>query len=356
MGRIRVHESRTVLGSSQISVECFHLLLSIAPDSFPFNETSGFLIAEYKNLQPEIEGSRPPGYECGVWWLLLKDVIRFFPLRADDSWVFESDAEKAQVVLDKAAFEPQWEQWLKAQSVEQACINGMALNRAFDFGCVPATDANGIELWRALAGQIVAPNSDDPDITNFSGMFLNNCDRLFELVMEDYDSGSIFVSCPIEWINLRSDTNILDMDADLAERADSLYKKYRNEPFEASLACAEDLTEFAALVRTKVPDAFPGEWSPVTITFYVRYRHRIRWGSFLPDDIVDAVRAVEMTDGQRTAALLAFLLGVALGSNKTHNLERILHREKFVVATTEPDSFGLMGPSVDENIGTGPKH
>jgi hypothetical protein len=348
MGRIRLQEARSVSIAEQLGPESYHALFSLASDRFALGETSDFLITEYNCLQSEIEGIRPPGYEVGIRWLLLEDVIRFFPLRAGDAWAFEADAKKAQVTLCEAAFEQQWKQWFKAQTVDQACINGLALKRALGFGHSLTVEETAPAPWGVLARQIAAPDAEGPESSDFASNLLRSRDRLFDLVREDADSGSIFVSCPIEWINLRSDTNIFDADADLAERAHRLHEKYLSVPFEPSLACADDLKEFEALLLAKVPDAFPGDWRPASISLYVRYSHRIRFGSAAPDDIVAAVRAIETLDDQSAAELLAFLLGVALGSNKTHSLERLLHPGRFVVALEPPPPISPSPDLVNE--------
>lgn len=328
MGRIRLHESKAVSDPDQLGPSSYQALFSMAPHRFSLGETSDFLITECKNLQLEIEGVRPPGYELGVRWLLLEDVIRFFPLRADDAWAFESDAKKAQVVLGNAAFESHWEQWFKEQSVDQACINGLTLMRALGLGCSPkaGTDESG---WRALAEQIANPNPDDTDIAEFSVKIVKDRDLLFNLVREDSDSGAFFVSCPIEWINLQSDGDLLDSDTDLADLAHRLYNKYRTLPFEPSLARADDLTEFANLLCARAPEAFPNMWAPAAVSLYVRYSHRIRFGFVLPEDVIAAIRAICTDDSHQPAAMVAFLLGISLGTNKTHTLDRLLHHQRF---------------------------
>ena len=312
----------------------------MAPDRFSLGETSDFLITEYKSLQREINGIRPPGNERGVHWLLLAEVIQFFPIRADDAYAFESDADKAQVVLGEAEFETYWEHWFKAQIVDQSCINGLALLRTLDLRSSSNIDASQLADWLALAERINAPSADLIEIRGFSANFLKNRDRLYNLVREDSDTGSFFVSCPIEWMNLQSDANILDSDAELAELAQRLHEKYWAEPFNPSLAGAEDLNEFAGMLCAKAPDAFPGEWTPATVSLYVRYGHRIRFDLAAPDDILAAVRSIDKPDTRRAAELLAFLLGVALGSNKTHGLERLLHPERFKVAKAHPSQQG----------------
>ncbi len=329
MGRIRLQEARAVTTLGQLNSESYELLFSLAADRFLLGETSDFLITEYRCLQSEIEGIQPPGFEIGVRWLLLADVIRFFPICTNDAWVFESDAHKAQVTLSNAEFELQWNKWFKDQIVKQACINGLTLKRVLGFRA--SSDAQPINFsdWIALAKQITTSENEGAGPADFAIKFIETRDRLFDLVREDADCAAIFVSCPIEWINLRSGSNIFDTDADLAEQAQHLHKKYLNVPFESSLANADDLREFETLLIAKLPDAFEGPWQPAMMSIYIRYSHKIKFGSVTPDDIVTAVSAINISNSRSSAEMLAFLLGVALGSNKTHSLERLLDLKKF---------------------------
>ena len=332
MGRIRLQETRAVSSTEeQLSLENCHALFSLAADRFLLGETSDILITEYSCLRSEIEGIQPPGYEIGIRWLLLEDVIRFSPVRADDVWAFEADAHKAHVAVGEASFESQWSQWFKNQLADQACINGLILRRALGFGHSSNPQDAVSSSWGALARQIAVADAENSDTSDFSANFLRSRGRLFDLVREDADSGAFLVSCPIEWINLRSDTNIFDTDPDLAEQAHRLHEKYLNVTFDPSLAHAEDIKQFETLLLSKAPEAFPGAWSPAMISLYVRYSHRIRFGSSAPDDIISAVRAIDTSNSYRSAELLSFLLGIALGSNKTHSLERILHQHRFKV-------------------------
>lgn len=337
IGRIRLHETRALSCSEQHSADGYDLLFSLAADRFLLGETSDYLIAEFNFLRTEIEGIKPPGHESGLRWLFLQDVIRFFPLRADDSWAFEADALNAHVTISEASFERQWNEWYKDQLVNQACINGLTLIRALEFGntsnkvgAVPAS-------WATLATRIIKPNFDVEDADDFSTKIIRCRDRLFDLVREDFDCGAFFVSCPIEWIYLQSETHIFDTDADLAEQSQRLHEKYLNVDFEPSLVNLEDIKEFETLLITKAPDAFPSAWRPSMISLYVRYVHKINSDRSTPDEIVAAVRAIDMLGDRPAAELLAFLFGVALDSNKAHSLERLLRPEKFeAVSVTVP--------------------
>jgi hypothetical protein len=336
MGRIRLQETRAISCTEQLSEESYDQLFSLAADRFLLGETSDFLITEYSCLQTEFEGIQPPGHKTGVRWLLLQDVIRFFPLRSDDAWAFETDAQKAQVTLCEALFEVHWNQWFKAHAANQACINGLTLMRALGF----RNSSNQLETvspdWGALATQIINPNTNVSDASDFPAKFIKSRDRLFDLAREDLDSCALFVSCPIEWISLQSDTHIFDTDADLAEQAQLLHEKYLNVAFDALIAKSEDIKNFENLLIAKAPEAFPGAWSPSLISLYIRFSHKIQFGAPSPDDIVAAVRAIHKSDDRCAAELLAFLLGVALGSNKTHSLERSLHPKRFE-AVSVPD-------------------
>jgi hypothetical protein len=338
MGRIRILESRALSCAEQLSQEGAKLLFSLAADRFLLGETSDFLITEYDCLRTEIEGVQPPGHEFGLRWLLLQDVIRFFPLRTSDSWAFEADAHKAQVTLSEALFERHWNRWFRDQLADQACINGLTLIRALELEASSRRVDAVSDSWSRLAAQIVHPNTDVIDASDFAPTFVKNRNRLVDLVREDLDSGAFFVSCPIEWINLKSESHIFDTDADLAEQAQHLHAKYLNVSFEPSLAKLEDIRDFESLLLAKAPSVFPGAWRPSLISLYVRYGHKIQFGSSAPDEIIAAVRAIDKPEDRCPAELLAFLFGVALGSNKAHSLERLLHAKRFdAVSVVAPD-------------------
>jgi len=332
MGRIRLHKDRTVSDQEQ-SGSCFYdMLFSLAPDRFSIGETSDFLITECKNLKHEIDGITPPGQASGMCWLALEDVVRFFPIRLGDAWTFESDAHNAKIILSAAEFEPHWNIWFKSQIVDQGCMNGLALMRNFQLYDLHSLDEKMLEKWRRVA--LLATDLDTVlvDDAELSIDMIRNRKRLFDLVRQDADSAAIFVSCPIEWINLRSGGNILDTDGELADRAHHLHEKYLKIPFDPVHLGAEDLVELRTLLCARAPGAFSDEWTPAVVSLYARYFHQIQFGSVSPDDVLAAVTYVDGQEGRRAAGLLAFLLGVALGSNKVHELERLMHQERFEVS------------------------
>ena len=336
MGRIRIHESRAVSG--QLNTGFFDALFALAPDRFVLGDTSDFLVVEFTQLQQQTDGHQPPGFEQGVLWLLLDQVIRFSPIKAEDSWTFEGEADKAHVVISPPMFETQWSEWSRNQTVKQACMNGLALCRSLDLGNGTSMDESELIQWRGLALRLIYPSSSGLEFEDAKGFLLKNTESLFDLVREDSVKGSIFVSAPIEWINLRSKTNILEQDLDFAEQAQGLYEKYCSVDFDPFHAGSEDISLFTTSLEAKFPDMFPRPWSPELIALYVRYCHLIKYSSVKPDEIIAAVNAIRRPDEQSSAQLLAFLLGVSLGANKVHALDRLLHPHQFNVAKPITDT------------------
>lgn len=330
MGRIRIHESRAASG--QLNTDFFDVLFSLAPDRFALADTSDFLVVEFIRLQQKIDGYHPPGFNQGVFWMLLDQVVQFFPIKADDAWTFEGDADKAQVAISAAVFESHWVEWSRNQTANQACMNGLALCRSLGLGDGTSMDESELSHWRGLALRASYPSAPGLEFEDIQGFLLKSTESLFDLVREDSASGSIFVSGPIEWINLRGNTNFLERDLDFAEQAQLLHEKYWAIEFHPSFACAEDISLFFSALYAKVPDMFPGPWKPALIALYLRYSHLIRHGSVKPDEVIAAVDAMTSTGDRSSAFLLAFLLGVCLGSNKVHGLDRLLNPRNFKVA------------------------
>lgn len=334
-GRIRLHESRVVGDPEHASHGTSHELFALAPDRFGLGESADLLVAEVNGVRIQQEGTEPGARHHGMRWLLLEDVIAFFPVRADDAWVFEADAESAQIMLSQPRFEGLWKSWTKAERQRQACINGTTLARhlgLLDEGAVGPEDM----AWSDLASLAIDPKGCDPRFSGLTASLLLNRDKLFNEVREDTDSSAIFVSCSVKWTNLHSGAEVLELERDLKGRAHSLYERYRGIPFDMSTVAEPELACFLKDLASTMPAAFSDEWRPATVTLYARYFQRMRFGKPTPDEVVGVVRAAEVVAGRRPARLLAFLLGVAMESNRVHDLARQLRPDQFPVAVPAP--------------------
>lgn len=336
MGRIRIHGSRAASG--QLNTDFFDVLFALAPDRFALGDTSDFLVVEFIQLQQKVDAHHPPGFNQGVFWLLLDQVVQFFPIKSDDAWTFEGDADKAHVAISAAVFESQWVEWSRNQMVNQACMNGLALCRSFGLGNGTSIDESELSLWRGLALLSCYPSAPGLGFEDIQELLLKSTESLFDLVREDSANGSIFISGPIEWINLRSNTNFLEHDLDFADQAHQLYAKFCGVEFDPLLAGSEDISMFSTALEAKFPDMFPRPWSPALIALHVRYSHLIKYGSVNPDEIIAAVNAINSSDDQSSAQLLAFLFGVSLGANKVHDLDRLLHPQRYQVSRPNGDT------------------
>lgn len=335
MGRVRLHESRAV--SDQLDNDLYDALFSLAPDRFSLGDTSDFLIVEFVQLQHRVGGHHPPGFDRGVLWLLLDQVLRFFPIKADDAWTFKSDAEKAHVEISTAVFEAQWQNWSKKQKVNQACMNGLALSRSLGLDNDTENEQSELDHLHELTMHSLYPVDGRLGVEDFLSSFFTKIESLFDLVRSDADKGAIFISCPVEWVNLRSNTNVLEQNVDLGNMAQLDHEIYWATAFEPSLAGSEGIMRCHDVLQTNAAEYFPGAWTPALITLYVRYSHLIKYGSVNPDEIIAAVNALKKPDDQSSAQLLAFLLGVALGANKVHALERLLDPDRFKITKSHSD-------------------
>ena len=122
-------------------------------------------------------------------------------------------------------------------------------------------------------------------------------------------------------------------NTDLAEHAQRLHEKYSSAAFEPKLVNTEELAIFSTYLQATYPDVFPGSWTPAVVTLYVQYSHSIKFGSVSPEDILAAVQALSIKEPETSPNLFAFLIGIALGPNKTHSLERLLNPHRFTTTT-----------------------
>jgi hypothetical protein len=342
-GSIRLHASRAVGNPEHAPPGARHELFSLAPDQFALGESSDLLVAEVSQIRAKEEGVEEGARHHGMGWLLLEDVIAFFPARADDAWVFEADAETARVSLSAPRFEGLWQSWAKAERERQAYANGMALCRLLRLLDDGATGPEGME-WSDLAALAIDPKGSDSRFSGLTVSLLLNRDALFDRVRADTNVSAVFVACPVEWADMHSKANALEREPVLMGLAHLLHERYRDVPFNTLTVADPELAGFLKELSSKVPVAFNDEWRPATLTLYTRYLHRIRFGKPSPDEVVGAVKAAEALDGRRPARLLAFLLGVALESNRIHALARQLQPEQFGAAVQAPCAESARAP------------
>ena len=336
-----------------------HGLFALAPDRFGIGESSDLIVAEVSDQWGTgAEEYRVP-IPSGCTVLTLDYVVDFFPVQEKDFWVFESDALKAGIRLSSAKFENLWGAWALAERIRTAMQNGLRLaqlcNLWDDGSVLPA----GVE-WGTLASRAINPTITDVTRQDKSAWLLRSRDTLFETCRQDSDNCAFLISCPVEWINLRSDIgNILETDPILGNKANELYEKFQTIRFAPSELENAEIAQFLAELNSAAEDAFDSVWKPAAISLYVRYFHRLNFGKPTPDEIVTAIRASEMLDGRESACALAFLLGAAMSQHQVHSLERQMQSQRFTVAIephakidldstafhTSPRDSGLMAES-----------
>lgn len=61
-------------------------------------------------------------------------------------------------------------------------------------------------------------------------------------------------------------------------------------------------------------------------------KRRIEFAKPKPEEIIEHILFIKDIVGKDSAQLLTFMVGVLLGSNKVHSIERIIQPQKFLVA------------------------
>jgi hypothetical protein len=327
-GRIRIHKVRLVTDPEAAVNERRHDLFALAPDRFSVGDSADLMIAAVAQLCDAQLATAPEASVLGMNWLLLEDITEFFPIRAEDSSAFEADAEQARIRLSAPRFEHLWESWTEAERERSAFVNGMTLVRVFELHSGEDAAPSGAAL-RTLVPLMLDPRRDAAGLQGMTARLMLDWRVLFDSVRDDTDSSAIFVSCPVAWANLYSGTNLLQAHPELSDRKNALHHRYRDQPFSAKCVSEDDLAYFLGDLIALAPGVFQEGWTPTNITMYVRLRHRLKYGKPSPDEVVSAIKAVEQVDGQPSATLLAFLLGAALESSRTHALARQLQPERF---------------------------
>ena len=260
----------------------------------------------------------------------LADVISFFPLQDQDEWNFSGDAEKIDIKISKSRLENQWITWTKNQVKKEATRNGLLLQELFNL------QSNKDQTLDNLSyGQICDLLKGDIDVTvnptELTEKIIRSYKEFFNVSQEDFDKNSFWISNVISYINTNSTVDFFERNPESAAIALDLHERYFKQDF--SLQIKEEVSLISYLETLKNEASFFNEfWSPLTIVLFTRLKRRIEFAKPKPEEIIENLLFIKDMVGKNSAQLLTFMVGVLLGSNKVHSIERIIQPQKFSVA------------------------
>lgn len=326
-----MHEGRPVSLPVSDGVKENHEIFSLTPDRFGVGESSDLLVAEIRDdwLQNRWFYPGIPGES--VHWLGLDAVIEFMPVQELDRWVFEADAEKIGVKLSPARFENLWLSWTRRENACAARIDGGTLVEICDLSEFLEIGPDGLS-WQNLSELAIDPDCRPVDSASSIWKLLKNREELFELCREDGDVAAFFISCAVEWVNHLSDRNFLEVNPTFGERAYALHQRLSGMPFDSSVLTDPTVKEFFSDLVNLKPEFFSIVCKPLTVAFYVKYFHRLRFGKPSPDEVINVINTVTVLDGKDAGRVIAFLLGIVLGTNRVQALARLIKGKNYSVA------------------------
>jgi hypothetical protein len=260
----------------------------------------------------------------------LANVIAFFPLQDQDEWNFSGDAEKIDIKISKSRLENQWLAWTKNQLRKEATRNGLLLQELFNL------ESNEDQTLDNLSyGQICDLLKGDVDVTvdptELTVKIIRSFKEFFNVSQEDFDKNSFWISNVIAYINTNSTVDFFEKNPESASIALDLHERYFQQDF--SLKIKEEVILISYLETLKNEASFFNEfWSPLTIVLFTRLKRRIEFAKPKPEEIIENLLFIKDMVGKNSAQLLTFMVGVLLGSNKVHSIERIIQPQKFSVA------------------------
>ena len=260
----------------------------------------------------------------------LTDVISFFPLQDQDEWNFSGDAEKIDIKISKSRLENQWITWTKNQLKKEAIRNGLLLQELIDL------ESNKDQTLDNLSySQICDLLKGDIDVTvdptELTEKIIRSFKEFFNVSQEDFDKNSFWISNVISYINTNSTVDFFERNPESAAIALDLHERYFQQDF--SLRIKEEASLISYLETLKNEASFFNEfWSPLTIVLFTRLKRRIEFAKPKPEEIIENLLFIKDMVGKNSAQLLTFMVGVLLGSNKVHSIERVIQPQKFSVA------------------------
>ena len=298
------------------------------PERHAIGASVDYIVAEIFNNE---EVTDAVGEDRKVTQLIeLADVISFFPLRDQDEWNFSADAEKISIKISKSQLENQWVAWTKNQLKKEAMRNGLLLQDLLNLESNEEQTLDNLscsQIIDLLNGEIDA--SLGP--TELTALIIRSYKEFFSISQEDFDKNSFWISNVISYINTNSTVDFFEKNPESAAIALDLHERYFQQGF--SLNIKEEVSLISYLETLKMEKTLFNEfWSPLTIVLFTRLKRRIEFAKPKPEEIIDNLLFIKNMTGEKSAQLLTFMVGVLLGSNKVHSIERIIQPQKFSVA------------------------
>jgi len=260
----------------------------------------------------------------------LANVISFFPLQDQDEWNFSGDAEKIDIKISKSRLENQWLAWTKNQLKKEATRNGLLLQELFNLKSNEDQTLDNLsysQIFDLLKGDVDAT----VETTGLTEKIIRSYKEFFNVSQEDFDKNSFWISNVISYINTNSTVDFFEKNPESAVIALELHERYFQQDF--SLKIKEEISLISYLDTLNKEASFFNEfWSPLTIVLFTRLKRRIEFAKPKPEEIIENLLFIKDMAGKKSAQLLTFIVGVLLGSNKVHSIERIIQPHKFSVA------------------------
>ena len=260
----------------------------------------------------------------------LTNVISFFTLQDQDEWNFSGDAEKIDIKISKSRLENQWLAWTKNQLKKEAIRNGLLLQELFNLESSEDQTLDNLsysQICDLLKGDI----DETVDPTEMTEKIIRSYKEFFNVSQEDFDKNSFWISNVIAYIDTNSTVSFFEKNPESAAMAHDLHRRYSQQDF--SLKIKEEVDLISYLETLKNEASFFNEfWHPLTIVLLTRLKRRIEFAKPKPEEIIENLLFIKDMAGKNSAQLLIFMVGVLLGSNKVHSIQRIIHPQKFSVA------------------------
>jgi hypothetical protein len=330
-GRIRLQKDRAVEQIFGKPTEAMLPLFSKTFDRFAIGDSSDLIVAELWYRWSDSLPITSPTESLVNDWLFLHDVFNFSLVQDQDRWIYDSDAEKIGIKICPAKFQNVWALWSSDQLQMSARMDGFLLAQLCQCDPPDFFGTNGNTINDILVG-VINTKAVAADESNVILQLLKQREALHEICRADTDSSAFWVSCTVEWVNLVYKENFLERDSSLSDFAFELFEKLKAEPFSFATLLDPKLQQFLKQLTLQATDAFNEAVQPLLVAMYTRYLHKIHFGKIAPEDVLEVVRSVQKIEGSSSSYLIAFLLGIELGSARVQSLSRSLKPERFFCA------------------------
>ena len=326
-GYIRILVNRICAITGQDSLDS--TIFCVAPN-VNLEDSSDHIVVSLTQDWRSLANIHPLSANPSIIILPIKAALSFHPVQQKDFDFFEIDANRAMIRIDSPRFVGAWQKWVSSEACRSADASGKLLARLVKLNITEPRDS-GVP-WKNLAQVILSGNGEISFGSSPLEKLLPQLDEILDIARGESRSASHILTAAVAWTERAVGNVLTEETVPTVGAVSGVVERWRDIKVRAPEAIGiVNEPEFASLINA-CPAAFDNELTPVMLSSILRLFHRARNRRLKPEELLIEIRSVLLTEGDRAAMALAYVIGCFLPVENIHALHMQLLPKDFPVS------------------------